>query len=147
MIFVRFKSSLRDRLPEWISAIAMFLWGLILITEPANIVTSAYFSVLFQIMPQLAWGSIAIIAGTIRILSLFINGYWRPTAHLRAVGAFLGTTLWGSLIISYLSLPWTPPAVAAKFALFLTDAAALWFAASDAKLADIAANDKVKNGG
>lgn len=149
MSVVQFKDRFRERLPEWISSIALMFWGVILLGEAPELWDREYFSVLSHIATQKIWSFACILVGTIRVISLAINGAWRPTAHLRALGAGLGAILWAAILVSYMGLPWNPPSMSLYAAMIFTDVVALWFAAGDAKLSDIKAyRDKevVKNG-
>ncbi len=144
MISVRFEDTFRERLPEWVSTLCLIGWGAILLGESAALWQEEYFSVLANIASQKVWGYGAIIIGLLRSIALGINGAWRPTAHLRAIGALVGAMTWAAIFISYLNLPWNPPSMAPKVAMMVLDISALWFAAGDAKLADIRASKKSK---
>ena len=141
MITLRFKYTFRERIPEWITSIALIVWGMILLGETPALWDMQYFSALSNIASQKTWASITIIAGVFRVIALGINGAWRPTAHMRAIGALMGALVWAAIIISYLTLNWNPPAIAAKGALLALDISGLWFASGDAKLADIKASE------
>lgn len=142
MIKLHFKNTFRERLPEWISALALIVWGLLVLSEVPELWNKQYFSVLSRIATQNTWGLTAVIIGIIRLIALGINGAWRPTAHFRAIGAVLGATLWSTVLISYTALDWNPPSMALKGAMIVLDIAAIWYAAGDAKLADLKAHNK-----
>lgn len=144
MIIVRFKKTFRERMPEWIQATGMLLWGLLCLGNPGLFESREFYFPLMLIMPQLAWGAIATLTGIARLVFLVINGAWRPSAHIRAIGCAFGTMLWGSLLVSALSLEWVSTAVAVYLMLTITDILSLWFAAGDAKLADLSARGKLR---
>lgn len=148
MISVRFKDTFRERLPEWISSFSLMGWGIILLTiSPLNW-QQEYFNLLEDIATQRTWGIVAITLGLLRIIALVVNGVWRPTAHLRALGALGGVVVWMTIFVSYFNLEWNPPSMAIKAGMVITDLVALWYAAGDAKLADIKAtkfNDRSNN--
>lgn len=146
MITVRFKDTFRERLPEWISSLAMLCWGIIVISEPPEVWAQGYFNVLATYASQQVWGTVTILLGSLRLIALGINGAWRPTGHIRAFGALAGVLVWTSIIFGYVGLDWNPPAFATKGAMIAIDMAALWFAAGDAKLADIKAKGLYLNG-
>lgn len=139
MISVRFHDTFRERLPEWISSLCLIGWGAVLLGESSFLWQQEYFSVLANIASQKVWGYTTIFIGVLRCVSLGINGALRPTAHLRAIGALVGALTWSAIFISYLGLDWNPPSMAPKMAMAALDVAALWYAAGDAKLADIKA--------
>lgn len=140
MIPVRFKHTFRERLPEWISAFAMLGWGFIVLSEAPELWNLKYYHVLASYASQSTWGWLTIILGSTRLIALGVNGAWRPTAHVRAFGSVLGAVVWASIIAGYMSLAWNTPDIATKTALLFLDFSAIWFAAGDAKLADLKAN-------
>jgi hypothetical protein len=142
MLIVRFKETFRERASEWVQAMGMLMWGMIVIFAPGLFASQEFFFPLVELMPQMSWGFLAFLVGLIRIIFLVINGAWRPSAHIRAVGCVMGVLLWGSLLISALSLGWLTPTTAIYTMLVLLDLLSLWFSAGDAKLADIAAKSK-----
>lgn len=139
MIFVRFKETFRERMPEWGLATGLLAWGLLTISAPGLFAEQVFFHPLLRIMSQDWWGSFATIIGIIRLIFLVINGAWRPSAHIRAVGAFTGSLIWSTLLIAALSLEWMTPTTGLYALLLGLDILSLWFAAGDAKLADLEA--------
>jgi hypothetical protein len=139
-ISMRFKNNFRERFPEWITSLCILFWGLLMLTQTQGQWDLGYFSVLENLATQKAWGTAAVIIGILRVIALGINGGWRPTAHMRAIGAIMGIVLWSAIIMSYLTLPYTPLAIASKSAMLSLDMAALWYAAGDAKVADVKAH-------
>jgi hypothetical protein len=142
MLIVRFKETFRERASEWVQAMGMLMWGMIAIFSPGLFAAQEFFHPLLEMMPQMGWGFLAFMVGLTRLIFLVINGAWRPSAHIRAVGCVMGVLLWGSLLISALSLGWLTPTTAIYTMLVLLDLLSLWFSAGDAKLADIAAKSK-----
>lgn len=146
MLIVRFGYTFRERAPEWATSFGMLLWGLMtLASSPSLFHIQSFFHPLLLIMAQPAWGLLAAIAGTVRLVFLIINGAWRPSAHIRALGCVLGSMLWGSLLVASLSLPWLTPTIASYVTLLALDLLSLWFSAGDAKLADLTAKGKLKS--
>lgn len=90
-------------------------------------------------MSQAEWGILATLIGLVRLLFLFINGRWRPSAHIRALGAIFGCLTWGMLFMSTLSVDWVTPITSLYATLLGLDLLALWYCAGDAKLADLEA--------
>ncbi len=142
MIKVRFRDTFRERMPEWITSLAMLIWGLIVLSQGENLWSREFYSVLSTIGTQASWGWLTTIVGALRLVALTINGAWRPTGHIRAFGALVGSVVWSALIIGYMIMDWSPPAIATQSAMLLLDISAIWFAAGDAKVADIFANNK-----
>jgi hypothetical protein len=141
MIMVRFKDTFRERLPEWISSITLLMWGLMVLFEPATLWHRDFFEAMATIASQTIWGLVATTVAIVKLLSLTVNGAWRPTAHFRAIGAFSSIMIWATLLISFVALTWNPPTIALIAGVLLTDLFALWFAAGDAKLADVRARE------
>jgi len=131
-------------MPEWILSAAMVGWGLITLGSPDLFITQPFYYPMLLVMGQLEWGITALVTGLVRLCFLVINGAWRPSAHIRAVGCFLGAMLWGKLLIAALGLAWLSPINALYFAALVLDIISLWFCAGDAKLADLAARGKNK---
>lgn len=142
MITVRFKNTFRERIPEWITSFAMLCWGIIVLSEPAELWQMEYFSVLAKYASQQTWGVVTIALGSLRLIALGINGAWRPTGHIRAIGAASGVVVWTAIIMGYASLAWNPPAFATKSAMLLLDLLSVSYAAGDAKRADIKAQQR-----
>ena len=144
MLIIRFKETFRERVSEWLSATAMIAWGMLTIASPGLFAHQPFFKPLLNIMPQDAWGTAATFIGFLRIIFLVINGAWRPSAHIRAIGCVLGTMLWGSLFLSALAVGWVAPTAALSGALLGSDLISLWFTAGDAKLADLSVRSKLR---
>lgn len=143
MILIRFKSSFRERLPEWIAGLTLLLWGILVLVEPTTLWQRDFFTALATIAAQTTWGIVATIVALTRLAALTVNGAWRPTGHLRAITAFTSAMVWATLLISFMALTWNPPTMALILSLLVTDIFALWFAAGDAKMADARAKNMV----
>lgn len=131
-------------MPEWVQATGMVSWGLMALASPDLFVLQEFFHPLLVVMSQTAWGSLAALVGIIRLTFLVINGAWRPSAHIRALGCAMGVMLWSALFISALGLDWLTPTSAIYAMLLGLDLLSLWFSAGDAKLADLSAKGKIK---
>lgn len=135
MIIVnKFRGRFRQRAPEWILAIGMLWWGLLTLAVPSLFEREFYYP-LDLLMSQPFWGVAATMVGTIRLIALFINGLWRPTAHFRAITAIFSIFLWTSLLLASLSTG-AVLGVPTFSMLLALDTMALWWAAGDARLAD-----------
>jgi hypothetical protein len=129
-----FRQTFRDRLSEWFLSVALIGWGFITLNS------NGFFEhqePLYSILLQ--WGGLAVLVGITRFIFLIINGAWRPSAHIRALGCIFGCLTWGTLLLSTPSWGWNTPTTA-LYATFLSlDFISLWFASGDAKIADIEA--------
>ena len=130
-------------MPEWIQAAGMLGWGLSALMSPGLFIDQEFFHPLLLIMSQTMWGILVLAIGVTRLVFLVINGVWRPSAHIRAIGCTAGTVLWGGLLVSALSLSWLTPTSSIYAMLLVSDILSLWFSAGDAKLADLSARGKL----
>ena len=104
---------------------------------------AAIYAPLLSIMTQEFWAGLTISIGAFRLVALAINGLWRPTAHFRAIGAAIGTIVWGSLLsITIIDSEARAPGISIFSMLLVLEFMSLWFAAGDAKLVDQAAKSK-----
>lgn len=124
-------------MPEWAVSAGMLGWGILALFAEGLFERLEQFHPLLLIMSQVFWGAVAALIGFIRIVFLIINGAWRPSAHIRAIGCGLGCILWSSLLFATLDLPWLITTTAIHTTLLFIDFFSLWFAAGDAKLADL----------
>lgn len=139
MIPLRFAHTFRERAPEWILSTAILAWGMIVFISTDLFFNQEFYHPLLLITSQLNWAIFGIVVGSVRLIFLVINGAWRPSAHIRAIGCLAGCMLWGALLISVLSLNWLAPASGIYASLLSLDLLSMWFAAGDAKLADLSA--------
>lgn len=139
MIVARFHHTFRERMPEWVLSVGMFLWGLMTLFSPGIFQAKAFFHPLLVFMGQPEWGVLALLIGLIRFGFLIINGAFRPSAHIRAIGCVLGSALWTALLMAALNLESLTPTTAIFAMLLFLDLISLWFTAGDAKRADLLA--------
>ena len=144
MLLIRFGETFRDRIIEWGLSLSLIIWGIVCLAQPGIFNEHPAFIPLLQLVSQAAWGIIAIVTGFIRIVFLTINGAWRPSAHIRAIGCVLGIVIWGSILLATFSLiPYVAPMSVMYGMALVFDTFALWFASEDAKLSDICARKRV----
>lgn len=136
------KLTLRRRSAEWIVSVALLLWGIIVTLTPGLFGQGNYIN-MENIAPQWIWGGGAMVVAIFRLFLLTINGWWKPSAHLRALGSLLSLLGWSAIIICYVTLPTWIPNVATIGALAVIDLTSLWYAAEDAALVDKPANETV----
>jgi hypothetical protein len=138
-------TTFRDRSAEWVLSLALTGWGLGTLLSPNLFETRDVFIHMLDIMPQNIWGGLALLFGLIRIIFLFINGAWRPSAHIRVLGCLFGCLTWGMLLISSIQPEViNTPTTELYGALLVLDLLSIWFASGDAKLADIDARERRK---
>ncbi len=141
----RFIITFRERSSEWVSAIAMLFWGLLtFIASHSLFQEKEWFAPLLSIASQNVWAFLILLAGLIRVAFLIINGAWRPSAHIRALGSISGIILWSALLMASISLSFITPTTAVYAALLGLDILSLWFSAGDAKLADMQARGELE---
>ena len=143
MIIVKFQETFRARMAEWVQSIIMTAWGMLALFSTDLFLKQEFYYPLLNIASQTNWGLFALLVGIIRFIFLIINGSWRPSAHMRAVGCIFSSMLWGALFISALNLPWIAPTCGIYGGLLALDLVSLWFAAGDAKLADLSAKGRL----
>lgn len=127
----------KERMSEWLIGFGLFAWGCIVISRPGYFETTPALANMINLAPQEVWGWAAGLIGLTRLVFLFINGTWRRSAHLRAIGSSLSATFWAAVLSSYTMLGAPIPNLATIGALLALDIAATWFAAEDAKRSDI----------
>ncbi len=93
-VHVSFRETFPLRVPEWIAAAMMADWGRKLLAFPEIFDRSPAFGSMDAIMPQWAWGNMALGLGGLGMIALAINGFWRATPFLRAGASFGRMFLW-----------------------------------------------------
>ena len=153
MLFVRFRQTFRERLPEWIMAFVTEGWGLNALFDSftqssRHTFDSPFYGPLLAIMDQHDWGLYASGIGAVRLTCLWINGSRpRGSATVRAFGAWLSTIFWMGLFVGALELPWHSGACFTYGGLLAFDVFGLWFAASDARSAFVRSRGAPSYGG
>lgn len=132
MLIVQFKHTFRERFPEWVTSGMLLLWGLSLLQSTEGF-QRPYFVFLETLGPPSFWGSIALLMGIVRIVSLYINGRRKQTPAMRMAGAAMGIIIWFGVFIGGMVHASFVPSVALYLGLTVLDTAALYFATIDAK--------------
>ncbi len=126
------------RFSEWIIGLMLLLWGITLLINTSLFeVYQAAFSSMSHIASQKLWGLMAVGIGLLRLIFLIINGTWRRSAHLRAIGSGLSACIWTAVWSSYLNSDTLLPGLWSVGALIALDLFSLWYAAGDAKQSDL----------
>ena len=99
----RIQQRFRDRVLEWEHAIMTVIWGLVVLGNPGVFEGPSFAA--FK-GGAVVWGWAVMIAGTLRIAALCVNGYMaRPTAMVRALAAVSGILLFAAISLGFL-LSW-----------------------------------------
>ena len=146
MLYVKFKDTFRERASEWALSLTILGYGLITFSEKGTFVGKPFFAPLLRLMDQEHWAWTLITIGLIRFIFLVVNGAWRPSAHIRALGCAMGAMVWGSFFVSAFGLDYVTPTLCIYGMLVGLDLLSLWFAAGDAKMADSYAKRHIATG-
>jgi hypothetical protein len=57
----------------------------------------AAYQLMSTVMPESRWGLLAVSISLLRIIGLWINGWWRRTPILRLVGSLLSAMMWAAI--------------------------------------------------
>ena len=127
----------RERAPEWVLSIGLLMWGIATSWHPEIFQSSSFAPLLYLADPQ-TWVVWTTSVAMFRLVFLAINGAWRPTPHLRAIGSVGGFTIWGSLffISVFDDTNQRVTGIALYGMLVAFELMALWWAAGDAKIVD-----------
>ncbi len=96
--FEHFKETFPFRALEWLLAVIMIGWGLILLHPEFDAARSTWATGLFiQFSPDL-FGRACLVVGLIRFTALLINGMWWRTPFARLVTTFAANLLWVCIV-------------------------------------------------
>jgi hypothetical protein len=136
MMIVKLTNTFPIRVMEWLLAgimlsLSLFYWQL----TPAEWSHPIY-SGLARLAESNTWAFFAFWIGAMRLGALTINGAWRPSPHLRTIGAFLACFMWLQISLGVM----TADVKAAELAIFpwllLADIYNVFRASSDARVSD-----------
>lgn len=130
MLVVHFRSTFRQRMPEWFAAGTLALLGAILL-QPHHVFSEPCFIPLARIATEAVWGWAALMIGAMRLMALIINGAWRATPVLRQIGCTFGIVVWVGMAVGSISAGFIATDFAYLLFLFMIDTASLSFAAQD----------------
>lgn len=86
----------RTRSTEWLLACLLLVWGYQMVS-PTNFFDGPTYVIMASIADESTWGVWAVLAAGIRLVGLYVNGWWRRTPIIRCFGAFLGGMFWLSI--------------------------------------------------
>ncbi len=97
-----FADAFFPRLSEWWAAGVLMALGYVLIANPDLMLSSkaGAYQLLLMICSQEAWADVMRVFALMRLVILLINGAWRRSPHLRAVGAFCSCFFWVQITLS-----------------------------------------------
>lgn len=88
------------RASEWALALVLLNSAAVLTLNDTLFLDSASsYRALAAIATQDTWALLCLLAGLLRFVMLAVNGMWRRSPHLRALGAFMSCFFW--FLISY----------------------------------------------
>lgn len=102
-IILHFTETFPSRVLEWILAFILFSWGLMLLRPDATFASSPSYIGLERIASEDTWGWFCAIAGLLRLVALCINGFWKPTYHIRAATSFLSNFFWLQITLGFIA--------------------------------------------
>jgi hypothetical protein len=120
---------------EWIIAIALFMWGAILLSNPTNFYTQPNFASMRHYARVEVWAAVTMIFGFIRLM--FLSIMWRYSVHGRLATSCTSLVTWSILWVAYVSVGNPIPNLATIGALIAIDAASVWRTAAEAKVSDL----------
>jgi hypothetical protein len=83
---------------EWMLATILLLWG-VEIMRPTTVFDVPFYGVMKLLLRETTWGAIAVVIGALQMLGLGINGWWRRSPIIRAVGSFCSGLFWLALCV------------------------------------------------
>ncbi|WP_279479912.1 hypothetical protein [Aureimonas sp. SK2] len=89
------------RTMQWFAAIALLLWGLVLL-QPTALFDREAFRPFHDLVAEQSLGAFLLGIGIVRCAALYINGHWRRTPLLRAAGAMIGSGTFAGLSALFL---------------------------------------------
>jgi hypothetical protein len=133
---VKFSETWPARRVEWLLSICLVGVGCIY-TFGEGLFQDQLYLVHSRIMPQWLWATGALSIGGLRFAALYINGTWRRSPHLRALGSFLSCFAWFELALAVLQAPIYGATVVIWPVFFVFDVHTTVSAAAEAARADV----------
>lgn len=126
-------SHMRLRFNEWVSAVALMIWGVGFWVTP-DLAPATYFGVPAS---ALVLAITCTLIGLSRVILLFINGAWGLSPHLRATAAGVSACTWAAMWSFLFNPGQLITSLATVGALVALDIYSLWYAAEEARLVDL----------
>jgi hypothetical protein len=134
-VHVSFRKSLPFRIPEWVMAAMMLLWGWMVLTNPTMFAANPSFNGMAAILPQEGWGSAATLLGVAGLIGLGINGFWVATPFIRAASSFGRAFLWLQIEFGLMAAGQATTGTAIYIGLVLLEGWNIYRAMGDARVA------------
>ena len=134
-IWVDLKEHFAARALEWFNAIYLTLWGAYVILHPGLFYgpTKAVWTGLINLgINQEVWGFCAFVAGSVRVVALFINGRWGLTPIVRVATSFLSVFVWFMVSVGLYRSGISNPSIILYPGLMFADMYSAFRAAGDA---------------
>lgn len=90
------------RVPEWIMAIPLIGWAFVLTVDRSTFETASSFGVIAEYGDEQFWANVCMLAATMRLLALIVNGTFksfRYSPHLRAFASAAAAVFWGQITL------------------------------------------------
>jgi hypothetical protein len=146
MMIVKLTKTFPIRVTEWLLAGIMLSWSLACWNLRPVDWQNPLYQGLARFADQNTWAFFAFWIGLIRLVSLTINGAWRPSPHLRAAGAFLACFMWLQISFGMLSADLRATGIAIYPWLLLADIYNVFRASHDARASDDSARAARRQG-
>ena len=89
-LHIRLQHQFRLRRTEWVAAVQMLLWGMVLLL-PNEVFASPSFALFSSFADETTWGVVAFVLGVLRLTGLIVNGARRKvTPWVRLLTALAG---------------------------------------------------------
>lgn len=136
MVIMKLTRSFPIRVMEWLLSGIMLSWSVVCWNLRPEEWAQPIFSGLAVIADQNTWAFFAFWIGTTRLAMLGINGAWRPSPHLRALGAFLSCFMWLQLTLGIVAAEMRGVGIAILPWLLIADIYNVFRASNDARMSD-----------
>jgi hypothetical protein len=136
MMVVRMTKTFPVRVMEWLLAGIMFSWSIVCWKLTEADWAQPMYSGLARFAENETWAFFAFWIGAWRLAALTINGAWRPSPHLRAIGAFLSCFMWLQISLGMMLADARVTGIAVFPWLLLADIYNVFRASHDARVSD-----------
>lgn len=96
--FDHFRETFPFRALEWLMAVVLIGWGLVLLHPDYAADQSTWANTLFAHVSAQLFGQACLVVGLIRFTALLINGLWWRTPFARLVTTFAANFLWVAIV-------------------------------------------------
>lgn len=137
MMILKLTKTFPIRVTEWLLAGIMFSWAVVAWNlTPYDWDASLYTGLRRVADDNQTWATFAFLIGGTRLAALAINGAWRPSPHLRAIGAFFACFMWLQITLGIASAEIRATGIAIYPWLLIADIYNVFRASHDARISD-----------